>query len=84
MTRDTIEPLAPTEALEMHLQSKKTDGASPTTHIESDVKTIVAAEDVSERVYEELANHGVAHATVEPCPPYDDRSTHLNDHTHHL
>ena len=31
MTRDTLEPLAPAEALEMHLQSKKTDGASPIT-----------------------------------------------------
>lgn len=29
-----------------------------------------------------IAHHGVDHATVELCPAYDDRSTHLNHHSH--
>jgi len=53
-----------------------------TTHIETAVDTMAEAEDVTRRVHEELAHHGVDHATVELCPAYDDRDTHLNDHTH--
>ncbi len=53
-----------------------------TTHIETGVETMAEAEDVSQRVHKELAHHGVDHATVELCPAYDDRSTHLNDHSH--
>lgn len=53
-----------------------------TTHVETDVDTMAEAEDVTRRIHEELAHHGVDHATVELCPAYDDRSTHLNHHTH--
>ncbi|MFB6207343.1 MAG: cation diffusion facilitator family transporter [Haloglomus sp.] len=53
-----------------------------TTHLETDVETMAEAEDVSRRVHDELAHHGVDHATVELSPAYDDRSTHLNDHFH--
>ncbi|MDS0477404.1 cation diffusion facilitator family transporter [Natrinema sp. 1APR25-10V2] len=53
-----------------------------TTHIETDVETMAEAEDVSRRVHEELAHHGVDHVTVELCPGYSDRNTHLNNHAH--
>jgi cobalt-zinc-cadmium efflux system protein len=53
-----------------------------TTHVETGAETMAAAEDVSRRVHEELAHHGVDHATVELCPGYDERDTHLNDHCH--
>lgn len=53
-----------------------------TTHIETSVETMTDAESISRRVHEELAQHGVNHATVELCPAYDNRSTHLNHHTH--
>ncbi|RBI59549.1 cation transporter [halophilic archaeon] len=53
-----------------------------TTHIETGVETMAEAEDVSRRVHEELAHHGVDHATIELCHDYDDRHTHLNDHAH--
>ncbi|WP_135827100.1 cation diffusion facilitator family transporter [Halorussus ruber] len=53
-----------------------------TTHIETDVETMAEAEDVSRRVHEELAHNGVDHATVELCPSYSDRDTHLNNHAH--
>jgi len=53
-----------------------------TTHVETDVETMTEAEDVTRRVHEELAHHGVDHATVELCPEYGDRDTHLDDHSH--
>ena len=53
-----------------------------TTHIETSVETMSEAEDVSQRVHEELAHYGVDHATVELSPAYDDRDLHLNDHAH--
>jgi len=53
-----------------------------TTHIETGVDTMAEAEGVSQRVHEELAHHGVDHATVELCPVYDHRSTHLDHHSH--
>ena len=53
-----------------------------TTHLETDVETMAEAEVVTRRVHEELAHRGVDHATVELCPGYGDRDTHLNDHSH--
>lgn len=53
-----------------------------TTHLETDVETMEAAEAVTRAAHEELAHHGVDHATVELCPGYGDRDTHLNDHGH--
>jgi cobalt-zinc-cadmium efflux system protein len=53
-----------------------------TAHLETDVETIAKTEAVTQRAHEELAHHGVDHATVELCPGYDDRDTHLNDHAH--
>jgi len=53
-----------------------------TTHVETAVDTMAEAGDVTRCVHEELAHHGVNHATVELCPAYEDRSTHLNHHTH--
>jgi cobalt-zinc-cadmium efflux system protein len=53
-----------------------------TVHLETDVETMAEAETVTRRVHEELAHHGVDHATVELCPGYGDRNTHLNNHAH--
>jgi cobalt-zinc-cadmium efflux system protein len=53
-----------------------------TTHIETTVETMAEAEDMTRRIHEELAHHGIDHATVELCPSYGDRDTHLNNHAH--
>ncbi|UPV76887.1 cation diffusion facilitator family transporter (plasmid) [Halorussus limi] len=53
-----------------------------TAHLETDAETMADAEAVTRRVHEELARHGVDHATVELCPSYGDRDTHLNEHAH--
>ncbi|QCC57321.1 cation diffusion facilitator family transporter (plasmid) [Natrinema thermotolerans] len=53
-----------------------------TVHLETDVETMAEAETVTRSVHAELAHHGVDHATVELCPGYDDRNTHLNNHAH--
>lgn len=53
-----------------------------TTHLETSAETMAEAEAVNRRVHDELAERGVDHATIELCPGYDDRRTHLNAHTH--
>ena len=53
-----------------------------TTHIETSVETMDEAETVTRLVHEKLAHQGVDHATVELCPDYGNRDTHLNDHAH--
>ncbi|MFB6074123.1 MAG: cation diffusion facilitator family transporter [Haloarculaceae archaeon] len=53
-----------------------------TAHLETDVETMDEAEAVTRRVHEELAHHDVNHATVELCPAYGERDTHLNEHGH--
>ena len=53
-----------------------------TAHIETSVETMTEAETVTRRVHEELAHYGVDHATIELCPNYGNRTTHLNDHVH--
>ena len=53
-----------------------------TVHVETDVETMLEAESVTRRVHDELAGHGVDHATVELSPRYDDRDIHLDTHCH--
>lgn len=53
-----------------------------TTHLETGVESMDAADDVVRAVHEELGRHGVDHATVELSRAYADRETHLNDHGH--
>jgi len=53
-----------------------------TIHVETDVETMIEAESVTRRVHDELAGHGVDHATVELSPHYDDRDIHLDTHCH--
>jgi len=53
-----------------------------TAHVVVDAETMDEAEAVTRRVHEELAHHGVDHATVEMCPNYDERDLTLNTHTH--
>ena len=53
-----------------------------TVHVETDVETMVDAEAVTRRVHDELAGHGVDHATVELSPRYADRDVHLDTHCH--
>ncbi|ELZ26003.1 cation diffusion facilitator family transporter [Natrinema limicola] len=53
-----------------------------TVHVETDVETMIAAESVTRRIHDELAGHGVDHATVELSPHYDDRDIHLDTHCH--
>ncbi len=53
-----------------------------TVHAETDVETMIEAESVTRRVHDELADHGVDHATVELSPRYDDRNIHLDTHCH--
>lgn len=53
-----------------------------TVHVETDVETMVDAETVTRRVHDELAHHGVDHATVELSPRYADRDVHLDTHCH--
>ena len=53
-----------------------------TAHLETDAETLEEAEAVTRRVHDELGHFGVDHATVELCPDYADRDTHLNTHCH--
>jgi cobalt-zinc-cadmium efflux system protein len=53
-----------------------------TVHVETGVETMADAETIRRRVHDELAHHGVDHATVELCPRYDDRDVHLDTHCH--
>ncbi|TMT85485.1 cation transporter [Haloterrigena sp. H1] len=53
-----------------------------TIHVETDIETMIEAESVTRRVHDELAGHGVDHATVELSPHYDDRDIHLDTHCH--
>ena len=53
-----------------------------TTHVETSVETMDAAESVTRYVHDALADHGVDHATVELRLAFDDRSVHLNTHAH--
>jgi len=53
-----------------------------TTHLETDVETMAEAESVTQSVHEALAHHDVDHATVELCPGFEHRDTHLNEHAH--
>ncbi|ELZ11304.1 cation diffusion facilitator family transporter [Natrinema thermotolerans DSM 11552] len=53
-----------------------------TVHVETGVETMAEAEAVVGRAHDELAGHGVDHATVELSPRYADRDVHLNTHCH--
>ncbi|MFC6768522.1 cation diffusion facilitator family transporter [Natrinema soli] len=53
-----------------------------TVHVETDVELMADAEAVVGRVHDELARHGVDHATVELSPRYADRDVHLDTHCH--
>ncbi|PCR91693.1 cation diffusion facilitator family transporter [Natrinema ejinorense] len=53
-----------------------------TVHLETGVETMAEAESVVARVHDELARHGVDHATVELSPHYADRDVHLDTHCH--
>ncbi|MFB1063615.1 cation diffusion facilitator family transporter [Natrinema sp. H-ect4] len=53
-----------------------------TVHVETDVELMTDAEAVVGRVHDELAHHGVDHATVELSPRYADRDVHLDTHCH--
>ncbi|WP_408957318.1 cation diffusion facilitator family transporter [Natrinema sp. 74] len=53
-----------------------------TMHVETGVETMAEAEAVLQRVHDELASHGVDHATVELGPGYADRDVHLDTHCH--
>jgi len=53
-----------------------------TVHVETDVETMIDAEAISRRIHDELADHGVDHATVELSPRYADRDVHLDTHCH--
>ncbi|WP_049900761.1 cation diffusion facilitator family transporter [Natrinema sp. J7-1] len=53
-----------------------------TVHVETGVETMAEAETVVGRVHDELARHGVDHATVELSPRYADRDVHLDTHCH--
>ncbi|SER56799.1 cation diffusion facilitator family transporter [Natrinema salaciae] len=53
-----------------------------TVHVETGVETMADAEAVVGRVHDELAHHGVDHATVELSPHYADRDVYLDTHCH--
>jgi cobalt-zinc-cadmium efflux system protein len=53
-----------------------------TVHVETSAATMTDAETVTQRIHEVLHDHGVDHATIELCPAYADRQTHLNNHAH--
>ncbi|MGQ3411744.1 cation diffusion facilitator family transporter [Natrinema sp. LN54] len=53
-----------------------------TVHVETGVETMAEADAVVGRVHDELAGHGVDHATVELSPRYADRDVHLDTHCH--
>ncbi|WP_222920019.1 cation diffusion facilitator family transporter [Natrinema sp. SYSU A 869] len=53
-----------------------------TVHVETGVETMAEAESVVGCVHDELACHGVDHATVELSPRYADRDVHLDTHCH--
>ncbi len=53
-----------------------------TVHVETSVETMREADTVNQRVHDVLDDHSVDHATIELCPTYADRRTHLNAHSH--
>ena len=53
-----------------------------TTHVETAEDEIGDYRTVNQRIHEVLAAHDIDHATVELCPAYSERSTHLNSHGH--
>ncbi|MFB6120420.1 MAG: cation diffusion facilitator family transporter [Halobacteriaceae archaeon] len=53
-----------------------------TAHVETDAASMTDAEEVTRRVHRVLDDEGVDHATVELCPAYEDRPTHLDAHGH--
>lgn len=53
-----------------------------TTHVETDAETVAAAENLIRRIHAVLAAADVDHATVELCPAFGERRTHLAAHAH--
>lgn len=53
-----------------------------TAHVETVREDFADAESINRQVHQVLATHGVDHATVELCPAYGERPTHLNAHGH--
>lgn len=53
-----------------------------TVHVETSAETMTEAETITQTIHQVLHDHGVDHATVELCPAYDNRQTHLNNHAH--
>ncbi|MFB6189117.1 MAG: cation diffusion facilitator family transporter [Halapricum sp.] len=53
-----------------------------TAQVETSVESMTEAETITQRIHDILSDHGVDHATVELCPAYADRTTHLNAHAH--
>lgn len=53
-----------------------------TTHVETSGDDTADVEGINQRIHQVLADHGVDHATVELCPAYGERPTHLNSHGH--
>ncbi|MFB6152921.1 MAG: cation diffusion facilitator family transporter [Halodesulfurarchaeum sp.] len=53
-----------------------------TTHVETSGEDITHVEEINQRIHQVLADHGVDHATVELCPAYSERPTHLDSHGH--
>jgi len=53
-----------------------------TAHVETAVETMTEADTLTQRIHQVLHDHGVDHATVELCPAFANRETHLNDHGH--
>lgn len=53
-----------------------------TTHVETDADTMADAETITRDIHTVLADADVDHATVELCPGFGDRETHLNHHRH--
>ncbi|MFB6113506.1 MAG: cation diffusion facilitator family transporter [Halodesulfurarchaeum sp.] len=53
-----------------------------TTHVETTGDDMTDAEDINRRIHQVLADHEIDHATVELCPAYGERSTHLDSHMH--
>ncbi|MFB6093706.1 MAG: cation diffusion facilitator family transporter [Halanaeroarchaeum sp.] len=53
-----------------------------TTHVETADESVSSVEQINQDIHRILADHGVDHATVELCPAYGERSTHLDSHGH--
>lgn len=53
-----------------------------TVHVETSAETMTEAETITQTIHQVLHDHGVDHATVELCPAYENRQTHLNNHAH--